>query len=186
MRRRLTPDRLLEVGVIHRPHGLKGALTVYSYTRPAIGIAGYSFWWLGSDLKSARSYKVEHCCQHGKRILAELAGVTNCAQAALLEQARIWVPAGEVKLDEGECLWVDLIGCEVRRTGGGGLLGTVVALEDFGAQDILIVRTPENAENPGEWMLPFIKDVVLDVNMTTHCVTIDLPEGMDACFTPRS
>jgi len=89
---------------------------------------------------------------------------------------------------EGEYLWADLMGCEVRRIddSGSGLLGTVVALEDYGAQDILVVRTPESAEQPGEWMLPFIHHVVLDVDMTARCITVDLPEGMDACFTPKS
>jgi len=185
MRKRLTPDHLLEVGVIHGPHGLKGALTIYSHTRPAIGIAGYSFWWLGLSPESAKLYKVERCWRHGKRILAELEGVIDCDQAALLEQMHIWVPADEVTVGEDEYLWADLIGCEVRQVGDGVLLGAVVALEEYGAQDILTVRTPEDARQQGEWMLPFIKDVVLDVDLTVRRITVDLPEGMDACFTPR-
>ncbi len=180
---------MLEVGVIHGPHGLKGALTIYSHTRPAIGIAGYSFWWLGVNSESAQPYKVERCWKHGKRILAELEEVTDCDQAALLEQMHIWVPADEVTVGEGEYLWADLIGCEVRQVGDKGsdgvLLGAVVALEEYGAQDILTVRTPEDARQQGEWMLPFIEGVMLDVDLTARCITVDLPEGMDACFTPR-
>jgi len=193
MRKKLTPDRLFEVGVIHGPHGLKGVLTIYSHTRPAIGIAGYSFWWLGAGPEATKSYKIERCWKHGKRILAELEGVGDCDQAALLKQMHIWVPADEVTVGEDEYLWADLIGCEVRRIddegGSGGsngvLLGAVVALEEYGAQDILIVRTPADARQQGEWMLPFIEDVVLDVDLTARCITVDLPEGMDACFTPR-
>ena len=100
----------------------------------------------------------------------------------MLNRMHIWTPADEMALSGDEYLWADLVGCKVCRisNGGRGLLGTVVALEDYGAQDILVVRTPENAEKPGEWMLPFIKDVVLDVDMTTHCIAVDLPEGMDA------
>lgn len=192
MRKRLTPDHLLEVGVIHGPHGLKGALTIYSHTRPAIGIAGYSFWWLGINSEVTKPYKVKRCWQHGKRILAELEGVINCDQATLLKQMHIWVPADEATVGEGEYLWADLIGCEVHQIsderGGGGsggvLLGVVVALEEYGAQDILTVRTPEDAKQQGKWMLPFIEDVVLDVDLAERRITVDLPEGMDACFTP--
>jgi len=190
MRERLTPDRLFEVGVIHGPHGLKGTLTIYSYTRPAIGIAGYSFWWLGTNSESTKSYKVEHCWQHGKRVLAKLEGLNDCEQANALKQMHIWVSADEVAVNENEYLWADLIGCEVRRTGKEGddgiILGTVIALEEYGAQDILTVCTPETAAQQGEWMLPFIEDVVLDVDVAARCISVDLPAGMDACFTPRS
>jgi len=186
--KRLTSDRLFEVGAIHGPHGLKGALTIYSHTRPAIGIAGYSFWWLGASPESAKPYQVERCWKHGKRILVKLEGVSDCDQAALLERMHIWVPADEVTVGEDEYLWADLIGCEVRQIAGGGsdgvLLGAVVALEEYGAQDIMTVRTPKGARRQGEWMLPFIEGVVLDVDLAVRCITVDLPEGMDACFTP--
>ncbi len=187
-KKRLTPDRLLDVGVVHKPHGLKGAVTIGSHTRPAIGIAGYSFWWLGQTPEAATRYAVHRCWQHGRRVLAELEGISDCNGANALKQMHIWVPADEMLLNEDEYLWADLVGCEVCRVGhgGDGLLGTVVALEDYGAQDILVVRTPGNTENPGEWMLPFISHVVLDVDITTRCITVDLPEGMNACFTPRS
>ncbi len=174
--------------MVHKPHGLKGALTICSHTRPAIGIAGYSFWWLGQTPDSTTRYAVHRCWQHGRRVLAELEGVSDCEQAGLLKRMHIWVPADEMPLIEGEYLWADLMGCEVRRIddNDSGLLGTVVALEDYGAQDILVVHTSENTEKPGEWMLPFINHVVLDVDMTARCITVDLPEGMDACFTPKS
>ncbi len=174
--------------MVHKPHGLKGALTIYSHTWPAIGIARYSFWWLGHTLDSATRYAVRRCWQHGRRLLAELEGINDCKQAGGLKQIHIWVPVDERVLSKDEYLWVDLTGCEVCRIGNGDsdLLGTVVALEDYGAQDILVIRTPEDVEKPGEWMLPFINHVVLDVDMTTHRITVDLPEGMDACFTPRS
>lgn len=174
---------MLEVGAVHKPHGLKGALTIYSYTRPAIGIAGYSFWWLGNSPATAMRYAVTRCWQHGKRILAELHDVDGIDAAARLNGLAIWVPADDVELDEGEYLWQDLIGCQVVLEDGSPL-GIVTALEEYGAQDILSVRTPEDAVPSGEWMLPFIEQVVLDVDLDVRRITVNLPEGMDACFTP--
>ncbi len=100
----------------------------------------------------------------------------------------IWVDADAAEADADEYLWADLIGCEVcQRTDDGGqrILGTVIALEDYGAQDILSVRTPDDAEPAGEWLLPFIEDVVLDVDVAARRIIVSLPEGMDACFTPN-
>jgi len=171
--------------VIHGPHGLKGTLTIYSNTRPAIGIAGYSFWWLGTRSESAKSYKVERCWKHGKRILAELEGVSDVDAAEALAGQKIWVDADEVAVGEDEYLWQNLIGCTVIETASNRELGKVAVLEEYGAQDILVVRTSEDTKQSGEWMLPFIEDVVLDVDLVARRITVELPEGMDACFTPR-
>lgn len=174
---------MLHVGDIQGVHGLKGALTVYSHTRPADGIAGYSCWWVGETPQDAVAYEVRRCWQHGKRVLAELAGIDDRNAAEALKGRKIWVPQNEVEVGEDEFLWQELIGCEVY-TDGGVLLGQVAALEEYGAQDILTVRAPAGAAEPGEWLLPFIHDVVLDVDLDSRRITVHLLEGMDACFTP--
>ncbi len=124
--------------------------------------------------------KVRRCWRHGKRILAELDEVNDVDAAEALAGRRIWVPAYEVALDEDEYLWADLIGCEVFER-GGERLGRVIALEEYGAQDILTVES-----GAGVWMLPFIADVVRHVDIAARRIEVELPEGIDACFTPRS
>ncbi len=184
-RSRPTPERFLHIGEITRPHGLKGALVVFSHTRPAIGIAGYSFWWVGPSAGAAKRHRVIRCWQHGRRILAQLEGVDDVAAAEALRGARIWIPAEAVDVAEDEYLWADLIGCDVVRE-DGSLVGRVTALSDFGAQDILLVRAPAETGRPGEWMLPFTEQVVREVDVAARRIVVVLPEGMDACFTPRS
>ena len=183
MRKKATPDRLLEVGVINGPHGLKGALAIHSHTRPAIGIAGYSFWYLGESSDSVTSYEVSRCWQHGRRILAELADITDRDAAKALKGMHIFIAHDAVDVADDEYLWEDLTGCSVL-TDTGELLGEVVAVQEYGAQDILAVRTPPKAKTQGEWMLPFVDDVVVEVDTGSRCITVHLPEGMDACFTP--
>ncbi|MFQ5582758.1 MAG: ribosome maturation factor RimM [Mariprofundaceae bacterium] len=184
MREKATPDRLLEVGVINGPHGLKGALTIHSHTRPAIGIAGYSFWYLGEDAESTKSYTVRRCWQHGKGMLAELDGINDRNATEALKGMRIFITQDAVDVARDEYLWEELTGCAVF-TDTGELLGEVAALEEYGAQDILTVRTPPKAKAQGEWMLPFVEDVIADVDLEQRRITVHLPEGMDACFTPR-
>lgn len=128
---------------------------------------------------------MQQCWQHGRRILAELEGIADVEAARQLEGMKIWIPASEVALHEDEYLWADLTGCEVVDE-NGNMLGRVSGLQDYGAQDILIVQTDKNAPVQGEWMLPFIHEVILDVDLDAHRITVHLPEGMDACFTPRS
>lgn len=175
----------LHVGDILGAHGLKGALTVFSFTRPAEAVAGYPRWWLGQSAETVTAYEVSRCWQHGKRMLVELEGVTDFNQAQLLKGLKIWVPNDAVDVEDDEYLWQGLIGCDVVLESTGDLLGTVTALEEYGAQDILNVRTAEDAEITGEWMIPFIENVIVDVDLDEARITVNLPEGMDACFTPR-
>jgi 16S rRNA processing protein RimM len=179
----MTNNSYLHVGDILGAHGLKGALTVFSYTRPVQAIAGYCCWRLGQSAENLASFQVRRCWQHGKRMLVELEGITDCEQAEALKGLKIWAPRQAVEVEDDEFLWQDLIGCEV--VDGGTLLGNVIALEEYGAQDILIVRTPEGGEAGGEWMLPFIKEVIVDVDLEQSRITVDLPDGMDSCFTSR-
>ena len=80
---------LLHIGDILGAHGLKGTLTIYSHTRPAQAIAGYSCWWLGNTAETARPYPVKRCWLHGgKRTLAELDGISDCNSAQTLKVRR--------------------------------------------------------------------------------------------------
>ena len=185
--RKLTADRFLEVGAITGSHGLKGALTIFSHTRPAIGIAGYSFWWVGVSPETAVSYHVERCWQHGggNKLLAKLEGVDDCNAADALKRESIWIEADAVEVDEDEHLWDELTGYRVV-TSEGRMLGTVKGLVEFGAQDNLCVITEEGSDKPGEWLLPFIEEVVLGIDDEAETIEVELIEGMDACFTPSS
>lgn len=178
-------DTLICVGTILGVHGLKGTLTVYSDTRPASGIAGYSCWYLGATADSAKAYTVSRCWQHGnKGMLADLEKVTTRTQAEQLKRIKIWVSSDEIEVDDDEYLWEELLDCDVYVE--NRLIGSVLALEEYGAQDILVVKTPEGAAVQGEWMLPFTEDVVQVVDLENRRIDACLLDGMDVCFTPRS
>jgi len=176
-------DSYLHIGDLVGVHGLKGALVVYSHTRPAHAVAGYSCWRIGKSAESAIEYPVKRCWQHGKRMLVELEGVTDCNRAETFKGLKIWIAASAVETEDDEYLWEDLIDCVVLH--GDKLLGTVVALEEYGAQDNLLVTTAANAEVQGEWLIPFTEQTVVDVDLDAAVIIVDLPDGMDVCFTPK-
>lgn len=178
----MTDQTLLHVGDILGAHGLNGALTIYSHTRPADALAGYSCWWIGDTATTAHPRQLHRCWQHGKRLLAEIEGTSDRSSAEALKGNRIWIPAAEVEVADDEYLWEELIGCEV--FDNERFLGSVTALESYGAQDNLVVKSAPDAETSGEWLIPFTEAIILDVDLDTHQIHIDPPEGMDACFTP--
>jgi len=176
---------LLYIGDILSPHGLKGAFIVYSHTRPANAVAGYLRWHVGKEEASAQVYDVKDCHQHGKKTRATLDGVESIEQAEALKGMKIWIPEEDVLCDDGEYLWQELVGCKVFSQ-GDVLLGEVVKLQEFGAQDIIEIHTLADAQEQGEWLLPFIEDVVVDVDLEQRVLRVQLLEGMEVCFTPKS
>jgi len=174
----------LYVGDILGAHGLKGALIVFSHTRPASAVAGYSCWRLGESAETAKAHEVTRCWQHGKRMLAEIDGISDCNSAEALKGLKIWIPTSEVETDADEYLWEELIGCDVRVAATEQTLGSVAAMEEYGAQDNLVVKTPADAEQTGEWLIPFTEAIIVEVDLDKNLILIDMPEGMDACFTP--
>jgi len=176
---------LLYIGDILNPHGLKGSLIVFSHTRPVHAVAGYLRWYVGKDEQNVQEFTVVDCHQHKKRILAKLEGIETIEQVEALKGMRIFVPEDEVEVDEDEFLWQDLIGCTVVDQ-DGNRLGEVSALHEFGAQDNLEIKTTADMEVSGEWLLPFIEDVIVDVDLDKSIIQVNLLDGMDACFTPKS
>lgn len=154
---------------------------IQSYTRPLEGIAEYSRWWVGASEDETKMYEVRCCRMHGKRFIAFLEGVEDRNLAEQMRGYFIWVDAADVPLEEGEYLWADLVGCRVYDLEGERELGEVVRLESYGAQDNLCVVSKH-----GEWLIPFIEDVIVKVDIEGRRIDVRLLEGMEACFKPRS
>ncbi len=171
---------MIHVADITATHGLKGALLIYSHTRPAKAVAGYVRFWVGIDQSTAQdapAMTVTRCWQHGRRMLLQLDAVDSVEQAALLVRHKLWIKRDDVHVDDDEYLWDDLIGLAVMDDSNEKTLGVVSDVQDFGAQDTLIIQADD-----GVWMIPFIDDIVTHID---DCIHVLLPEGMDACFTPN-
>jgi 16S rRNA processing protein RimM len=77
------------------------------------------------------------------------------------------------ELDAGEWWPEDLVGCEVSST-DGDLVGVVVGVITGAAQDRIIVETAEGMK--GE--VPFVSELVPEVDIENRRITVDLPEGL--------
>ena len=78
------------------------------------------------------------------------------------------------ELDDDEYYYTDLIGLEVRDT-GGTLLGTVKSVQNHGAADLLEIHGPGLASTV---LLPFTREAVPTVDMAGRRIAADPPEGL--------
>ncbi len=154
------------MGRVTGPFGVLGWVRVHPYTETSGSLTRYRTWWLGRE-EPYRACEVEQARVHGAEVLAKLAGVDDRDAAARLKGEWVALPRSALPAPaQDEYYWVDLIGLSVVNTEGVGL-GTVKALMETGANDVLVV------EGERERLIPFIRQVILDVDLEGKTIRVD-------------
>ncbi|HWN30349.1 MAG TPA: ribosome maturation factor RimM [Burkholderiales bacterium] len=164
--RKKPPEKMLVIGRIAAPYGVKGWIKIHPYTETIERLTRYSAWWLGKE-GEWREAAVVQTRPQGKTLVAKLQGCDDRAAAQLLKNQHIAVQRSQLPAaKEGEYYWADLIGLEVVNLGGESL-GVVSALFATGANDVLRVQGDR------ERLIPFIPQVVREVNLDAALIRVD-------------
>lgn len=166
-------DGLLAVGVILRPHGIRGAVVVEVLSDfPGRFLSGNRL--LLEMEGTFREVVVNSSSPHKGRLLVYLEGVDDRGRAERLRNCRLWIPERQADtLGEGEYWIHELVGMRVLREDGSelGLVGDI-ALRD--AQDSITVVRPDGHE----FQVPFVGEFVKCVDIGDRTITVRLIEGM--------
>ena len=104
-----------------------------------------------------------------------LSGVRSKEDADALKGVQLFVPRDRLpQLPDDEFYHADLIGLSVHDT-GGALLGTVRAVLNHGATDLLEIARPGSSQTA---LLPFTQAAVPTVDLTAGRIVADPPEGI--------
>ncbi len=153
-------------------HGVSGAVRLKSFTENPDDVAQYG--QLYSE-DGSRIYDIEVVSHTGKgELIVKVGGVGSRDEADLLKGERLYVGRSELpEPPEEEFYHADLIGLTVK-TVSGKTLGTVRAVFDFGAGDMLEILPKEGTII----MVPFTKAIVPIVDIEKGRVIVDPPEGL--------
>jgi 16S rRNA processing protein RimM len=161
------------VGVFGAAHGIRGEVRVKSYTADPAAIGTYGPL---RDASGTRSFVLEALRSAGKDMLVtRVKGVADRNAAEALNGIELFVSRDALPPPEEEEFYqADLIGLHVEN-GRGELLGSVVALHDFGAGDILEIAPAPGAPDTNTAMLAFTRALVplVDVAAGRIVVAID-------------
>lgn len=173
----MTPDaRHVVVGRLRKPHGLKGDMTLFPLTDEPESVlgAGCEVWLVGLDgAVVAGPLTIERSRSYHREWLVKFAG------AGVREAIEPWrglflaVPPGRLTPPaEGE-VWIhELDGFSVRRPDGTAL-GLVSAVYEMPAGLMIEVQGPRR-----EFLLPYRKEFVLEVNRAERRLVVEPPEGL--------
>ena len=155
------------VGRFGRPHGLKGCISVYSFTDPPDNILSYSDWYvlMNGHWTLMKRFSTE---EHNRFIAASIEGYSEREDVARLTNLEIAVKSCQLpELAPGEYYWHDLVGMAVLNV-SGQMLGTVTEIIATGSNDVLVVVGDER------YLIPYrLGTVVLDVCVDKRQLTVD-------------
>jgi 16S rRNA processing protein RimM len=152
-------------------YGVRGWVRVFSYTQPRDNIVHYRPWYL-NRAGEWQEHELAEGRQHGKGVVARLAGCEDRDEASQLIGAEIGVRRKQLPAAQpGEYYWSDLQGLKVV-TLQGELLGSVGHLLETGANDVLVVKGER------ESLIPFVLGQVVDeVDLERGEIRVDWDKG---------
>ncbi len=170
-----TPKDRVCIGAITGVRGLKGEVRIKSFTADPSDVAAYG---PVSDEAGERSYKINVTAHAKGQIIARLDGIDDRDAAEALKGTKLYVPKSVLpKPDDGAYFHADLIGLRAE-TEDGDTLGTVKAVHNFGAGDVIEIA--DGDEDKDGLMLPFTSDVVPVVDMEQGLIVVQPPDYLEA------
>ncbi|MEB1810063.1 MAG: ribosome maturation factor RimM [Bacillaceae bacterium] len=166
-----------KVGKIVNTHGIRGELRIISTTdfEEERYAPGAELFIEHPDLRELVPVIVESHRKHKNFDLLTFEGHTNISQVEKFKGGTLKVSEDALgELDEGEFYYHEIIGCQVY-TNDGTELGKIKEVLSPGANDVWVIQSKAGGK---DILIPYIDDVVKEVNVAEKKVTIELLEGL--------
>ncbi len=153
-------------------HGVRGEVRVKAFTGDPAALGRYGPLWA----EDGRLFEIERLRPAKEVVVAKFRGIDDRNAAEALNGTPLYVDRERLPdPEEDEYYHADLIGLAAE-TSAGERLGTVVAIHDFGAGDIVEIAPPEGPS----LLVPFTKETVPAVDLAAARIVIELPEETEA------
>ncbi|MGG2095865.1 ribosome maturation factor RimM [Bacillus sp. S13(2024)] len=164
------------VGKIVNTQGVKGEVRVISRTdfpEERYKVGNILYIWQ-EKVAEPLAVKVTSHRQHKSFDLLKFEGYNNINEVEQLKGSLLKVPEEQLgELPEGEYYYHEIIGCTVV-TEDGETIGTIKEILSPGANDVWVIKQPKGQDV----LIPYIEEVVLQVNIDEKLVTIQVMEGL--------
>jgi len=156
-------EPLLSVGIVRAPHGVHGYFNVSSLSGEVEHLLTLKTVVIGAG----EPHVIEDARTKARGVIMKIVGIETPEAARDYNGAELRVPRKLLPTPQGDEYYVtDLIGCAVQHR--GQVIGTVSAVFDSGASDIVEVVTPDSRPV----MLPFVKAFFEEVDVAARVVLL--------------
>ncbi|KKC35124.1 hypothetical protein WH87_18465 [Devosia epidermidihirudinis] len=172
----MTPDKSrILLGQIGAAHGIRGQVRIATHTQDPEAIGSYGP--LETD-RPGLTVTITKLRLQKNVVIAHIKGITDRTEAEKLNGVNLFVDRSKLPDpdDEDDFYHADLLGLEARLE-SGVVIGTVSALPNFGAGDLIEVRDPQSGDT---YLYPFTKAVVPNIHVADGYLVIVAPTEADA------
>src|SRR5215470_1639086 len=156
------------VAQIGAAHGLRGEVRLWSFTEDPMAVKDFAL-----KSEDGRTFTIETLRPAKNFFVARLAGVADRTAAEALCNCRLYVARERLPQPEAnEFYHADLIGLAAVATDGSAL-GTVLAIHNFGAGDLIEIK-PERGATV---LVPFTDAVVPAIDLVAGRLIVNPPDG---------
>jgi 16S rRNA processing protein RimM len=163
-------DRLILMGVIGRPHGVRGLVRVNAYTEDAAALVDYAPLIDKTGRKFGLEFVSENIAQLSEITAAGPRRITDRNEAERLTNTELFAPRSALpEAEEEEFYLADLVGLTARNASGADI-GKVTAVHDYGGGVSL-----EIGGNGSPLIVPFTRQAVPVVDVSNGHIVVDPP-----------
>ncbi len=172
MRMNQSKSPYISLGVIGAAHGVRGDLKVKSFIENPKDLAHYAPLYLNEGKTEVRINAIRSI--QGDKMVVHLEGVDDRNQAELLKGLPLMITRDQLpEIEDDETFYhTDLIGLQAISEAAEPL-GSVIAVQDYGAGDILEIQSPT-----GIMLVAFTKAYVPEISLEKGTLTV-----LDAAWT---
>lgn len=139
-------SKRIALAAIAGAHGIKGEIRLKLFSDSVESLSRHEKLYVDGVERKFLSIR-----ESGKNAVAQLDGIADRSAAEALRGSLVEVDRSALPpLEEGEYYYADLIGLHAEDRGGKSI-GTVVAVENYGAGDLLEIE----GENGKRFLIPF-------------------------------
>jgi len=156
-------------------HGVRGEVKLWSFTEDPLAVADYG------PLESkdgTRQFVIAALRPAKDFLIARVEGVADRNAAEALRNVELYLPRERLPAIDEDDTWyyADLVGLAAVAPDGASL-GTVAAVHNFGAGDIVEIAPAGGGKT---LLLPFTETVVPEVDIEARRLVVVLPEEIEA------
>ncbi|MEI8297129.1 MAG: ribosome maturation factor RimM [Pseudomonadota bacterium] len=163
-------ERMIILGRLGAPWGVKGLIKVESYTDPPEGLLAYPVWNVARSDGSWEQVRIGTGRVHGngRTLVVALEGVSSPEDCRRFGTREVAMPRSALPpAGAGEYYWEDLLGCRAA-TLDGVELGVVSHFLDFPANAVMVLR-----DGARERWVPLVPRHLKRVDLDARQVTVD-------------
>lgn len=166
--------KYVSVGKILNFHGIKGEAKVGFTKGQEDFLSSLEYVFVKSD-REYKSLLIENVRLNKNFAIIKFKDINSINELLEYKGAFIYVDENTIResLEEDEFLIDELVGLEVFDT-KDKKLGFVIGVSNNGASDLLSIKTQSKKIS----LIPFVKSIVLDVNIKDKKITINNLEGL--------